>query len=169
MSYLPYALTADSEEVINFLGPVFIYDGAPTHEYATFLLDAALFATGNNYQAKCDMQTFLQRWEDGGYLTGMIPILVTDHRYVEYTAILRAVYGENPAMIQMTAVDVSKMLINKTQTNDKPTIDVPSTAIISNGIVIHLIQTLMGGCKEKRCHHKSSMHKEWMHQKLRFD
>lgn len=165
MSYLPYALTGDPEEVVNVLGPIFMYDNKPTNEYAAFLLDAALFATGNNYQAKCDIQTFLQRWEDGGYVTGMIPILVTDHRYTEYTTILRAVYGENPIMIQMTAVDVSSPLSE----SEKITIDVPSTAIISNTIVIHLIQHLNGGCKERRCHCKSALHKEWMHRKLRFD
>ena len=145
MAYIEYMLHSETQEVIEALAPVFMYNGNPTEEYKDFLLELVQFAVEADHQTRAQIQTFLMRCEEGAYLsiTGIIPVQKTDARYNNYEKVVNAIYDRTTFMH-----------------NDK--------GDICNSIVVHLIQALEAGCKYNNCYRKNRLHKEWMHHPLQF-
>ena len=142
MSYLQYVLSAEEEEVIRTLEPIFMYKGNPTEDYKCFLIDVVSYVTTATYAERCNMQTFIMRCEEGAYIpiTGIISIKKSELRYREYATILNAIYGEGALMYDK--VD------------------------ICNTIVDAIIKALNGGCKYSSCHRNNALHKQLMHRPL---
>jgi hypothetical protein len=144
MSYLPFVLEGKEEEVIPTLYYLFMYEGLPTEDYKSFLLDVVSHLSTADTETRLYLQSFLMRCEEGAYMpiNGIISIASTDPRYQEYTDVLHAVYGNSPGLIH------------------------GDTAYISNTAIVHTIQLIESGCKYRSCYRNNPLHKKLMHKRL---